>query len=76
MLFADGHLYFRFEDGIMALIEATPEKYALKGKFKIASKRGKSWPHPVIADGKLYLRDQEALLCYKVAKTRVALGSD
>lgn len=52
----------------MALIEATPTEYKLKGKFKIATKHGESWPHPVIAGGKLYLRDQDSLLCYDVKK--------
>ena len=60
--YADGHLYFRYQDGTMALIEATPKAYKLKGKFKIASHNGESWPHPVIAGGKLYLRDQDELL--------------
>ncbi|MEX2174622.1 MAG: PQQ-binding-like beta-propeller repeat protein [Pirellulaceae bacterium] len=64
--YADGRLYFRYQDGTMALIEATPKQYNLKGKFKIASKNGESWPHPVIAGGKLYLRDQDELLCYDV----------
>lgn len=62
--YADGHLYFRYENGEMALIEATPEAYRLKGTFTIASRNGKSWPHPAIADGKLYLRDQDELHCY------------
>ncbi|MEK6248890.1 MAG: PQQ-binding-like beta-propeller repeat protein [Planctomycetales bacterium] len=62
--YADGHLYFRYEDGVMALIEATPDEYRLKGSFRIASRHGKSWPHPVIADGRLYLRDQHELHCY------------
>lgn len=62
--YADGHLYFRYENGVMALIEATPDEYRLKGSFQIASRNGKSWPHPVIADGKLYLRDQDELHCY------------
>jgi outer membrane protein assembly factor BamB len=66
--YADGHLYFRYQDGTMALIEATPRQYRLKGKFKIASQNGESWPHPVIAGGKLYLRDQDELLCYDVRK--------
>lgn len=66
--YADGHLYFRYEDGTMALIEATPEKFELKGKFKIHSDRGRSWPHPVISEGKLYLRDQDALLCYDISQ--------
>ena len=68
ILLADGHLYFRYEDGTMALIEATPEEYRLKSSFKLATKNGKSWPHPVIVDGLLYASDQNALLCYDVRK--------
>jgi hypothetical protein len=52
----------------MALIEASPRGYQLKGQFKIAIDNGKSWPHPVIAGGKLYLRDQDELICYNVKK--------
>ena len=63
---ADGHLYFRYEDGVMALIEATPSRYNLKGSFPIAIKHGKSWAHPVVSDGRLYLRDQHELVCYDV----------
>jgi outer membrane protein assembly factor BamB len=66
--YADGHLYFRYEDATLALIEATPTGYKLKSSFKIASHNGESWPHPVIAGGRLYLRDQDELLCYDVRK--------
>ena len=72
VVYADGHLYFRYENGVIALIEAQPENYVLKGQFRIASPRGKSWPHPVIAGGRLYLRDQDALLCYDVTDARSA----
>lgn len=68
VVLADGHLYFRYQDGIMALIEATPKEYHLKGQFKIKTKNGESWPHPVVLDGKLYLRDQNNLHCYNVRK--------
>ena len=63
---ADDHLYFRYENGVMALIEATPDDYNLKGSFKIAINNGKSWPHPVISNGRLYLRDQDELICYDI----------
>jgi outer membrane protein assembly factor BamB len=66
VLYADGHLYFRYEDGTMALIEANPKAYKLKGKFKLATHHSQSWPHPVIAGGRLYIRDQQSLLCYKL----------
>jgi outer membrane protein assembly factor BamB len=39
----------------MALIEANPKEYVLKGKFKLKTHNGESWSHPVIAGGKLYL---------------------
>jgi len=65
--YADGHLYYRFENGIMALIEANPEEYKLKGTFEIATVHAQSWPHPVISGGKLYLRDQDELHCYDIS---------
>jgi outer membrane protein assembly factor BamB len=68
VVFADGHLYFRYENGTMALVEATPKEYRLKGSFRLASVRAQSWPHPVISGGKLYLRDQDVLMCYDVHK--------
>jgi outer membrane protein assembly factor BamB len=66
VVYADGNLYFRYQNGIMALIEATPKAYRLKGSFKLASVLRESWPHPVISGGKLYLRDQDVLMCYDV----------
>jgi outer membrane protein assembly factor BamB len=66
VLYADGNLIFRYQNGLVALIEATPEAYRLKGTFRTAVKKGNSWPHPVVFDGKLYLRDQDTLMCYDV----------
>lgn len=67
LLIADGNLYFRYQDGVMALIEANPKKRVDHGSFKIATKAGESWPHPVIAGKKLYLRDQDHLHCYDLS---------
>jgi outer membrane protein assembly factor BamB len=71
---ADGHLYCYGENrGAVALVEASPEKWKEKGRFDIPQRNGrprrdgKIWTHPVIANGKLYLRDQELLFCYDVA---------
>ena len=69
MVAADGDLYFRYENGVMALVEATPAGYRLKGSFRIASNNGKSWQHPVIFDRRLYLRDQDELHCYDLSTT-------
>jgi outer membrane protein assembly factor BamB len=67
--YADGHLYLRQEDspGAVALIEASPVGYREHGRFNPPFRSDKeSWTHPVISDGKLYLRDQDVLLCYDV----------
>lgn len=66
MIAADGRLYFRYQDGIMALIDASPQGYAERGAFKLPSIDGESWSHPAIYDGKLYLRDQDTLMCYDI----------
>lgn len=69
LVYADGHLYCRYESGpgTIALIEATPEGFKDKGHF-IQPDRSKprSWPHPVVAGGRLYIRDQDILLCYDI----------
>ena len=65
--FADGRLYMRYQDGLMVLAEATPEAYREKGSFPIPEVKHPSWSHPVVAGGKLYLREQDHLFCYDVA---------
>ena len=65
--YADGMLYYRYENGVMALLEANPQKTKVAGSFKIPEPSGKpSWQHPAIANGKLYLRDQDKLHCFDV----------
>jgi outer membrane protein assembly factor BamB len=66
VIYADGRLYFRYENGVVALIEATPKALTIRGTFQLPTKEGPSWPHPVLLDGKLYIRHHDALLCYNV----------
>ncbi|HNU98776.1 MAG: PQQ-like beta-propeller repeat protein [Verrucomicrobia bacterium] len=70
LTYADGRFYCREEkqgSSEVALLEATPVAYVEKGRFKQPDQSGKqAWPHPVIANGKLYLRDQDLLFCYDV----------
>jgi outer membrane protein assembly factor BamB len=72
LLYADGMLYVYGEDsGEMALVQATPEKYVEKGRFTPPNPpprdRGKkSWAYPVVANGKLYLRDWNSVWCFDV----------
>jgi outer membrane protein assembly factor BamB len=66
---ADGHLYVRYADGTMTLVKASPEQFEEVGLFKIPGSGDRpSWSHPVIVDGKLYLREGDAILCYDLRK--------
>jgi outer membrane protein assembly factor BamB len=64
--YADGHLYFRYQSGEVALIEATPTAYHLQGTFKPPHVSPPCWAQPVVIGGRLYLRDQDKLMCYDV----------
>jgi outer membrane protein assembly factor BamB len=67
IVYADGLLYLRYQNAVMVIARATPEGYKEAGFFKIPRKGGgASWPHPVILDGKLYLREQDELFCYDI----------
>jgi hypothetical protein len=62
---ADGCLYFRFAEGTMVLVKASADGYQQLGQFKVPGSGGRpSWSHPVVAEGKLYLREGDELLCY------------
>lgn len=72
---ADGMLYCLEESsGTVVLIEASSKEWKEHGRFKLdpqttqRSPKGKIWTHPVIANGKLYLRDQELIFCFNVKK--------
>jgi outer membrane protein assembly factor BamB len=72
VLAADGRLYVNGDTGDVALVELTPDEYREKGKFTLPDQpdrgRSKAWAYPVLADGKLYLRDLGSLWCYDVSK--------
>jgi outer membrane protein assembly factor BamB len=64
--YADGRLYYRNEGGPLLLVEANPEKYVEHGRFTPPRTDKPAWPHPVVANGKLLIRDQKYLYCYDV----------
>jgi outer membrane protein assembly factor BamB len=64
---ADGHLYIHFANGRIVLVKADPAAYTEVGSFEIpGSGERPSWSHPVISDGKLYLRENNVILCYNI----------
>ncbi len=67
ILLAEDRLYYRTEDGTMLLTEPNSKQYVELGRFGQPDRSDSpDWTHPVIANGKLYLRDQDVLLCYDV----------
>ena len=71
---AEGRLYVLTADGVAALLDASPDGFKELGRFLLPKRSehrkpdGKAWAHPAISDGKLYLRDQELVFCYKIGK--------
>jgi len=70
---ADGMLYCLNEsDGTVTLVEVSPKAFSQKGQFKLdpqspnRNPKGAVWTHPVVLNGKLYLRDQEFISCFEV----------
>ena len=64
---ADGMLYYRMESGAVVLIEPSPKQYIERGRFEQPDRtRLPAWAHPVVANGRLYVRDQNVLRCYDV----------
>jgi outer membrane protein assembly factor BamB len=77
--YADGRLYLHGENGEVALVEATPDAYREHGRFMPPTppeRRGnpgeKAWAYPVIAEGRLYIRDGDSLWCYDIKASAAA----
>ena len=60
------------DEGDVVLVRATPDgwdeisRFHLEPQTQIRKQRGRIWTHPVIANGKLYLRDQDLLFCFDI----------
>jgi outer membrane protein assembly factor BamB len=61
---ADGHLIILGDNGKLALAEATPQAYREKSGLRISHTR--CWVVPVLSAGRLYIRDQDKLMCLDV----------
>ena len=74
LCYADGRLYLHGENGEVALVEPSSESYREKGRFTPTAQPGrtnqmeKAWAYPVVANGRLYIRDKAALWCYDVSE--------
>jgi outer membrane protein assembly factor BamB len=70
--YVDGHFYLHGENGDVALVETSTESYREKGRFtppdqpERTKPMEKAWAYPVVANGRLYIRDHGSLWCYDV----------
>jgi len=75
VMYADGRLYYHYQNGVVLLIEATPQGYREKGSFTIPDVKNPSWSHLVVADGRLYVREQDTLYCHDLRAGRRAAAT-
>jgi outer membrane protein assembly factor BamB len=66
LVYADGHLYLLSENGVVGLAEATPAGYREKGRFRISDQGWPAWAHPVVSNGRLYIRNQGVVSAYSL----------
>ena len=66
LIYADGYLYCFSENGVVGLVEATPAGYKEVSRFRIPQDSLPTWTHPVVAGGRLYLRDQDTIYAFDV----------
>lgn len=66
LTYADGHLYCLGEGHQLGLVEANPKEYVEKSRMRLTGTKWSSWAHPVVSNGRLYIRDQEKLTCYDI----------
>lgn len=69
LIFADQRLYLYSEDGVAGLAEANPAGYREHGRFSLPQQSGlPTWSHPIVTNGLLIVRDQDAVYAYNVKR--------
>ena len=65
---ADERFYFRYQDGLVALLAADAEGFQVTGTLRVPGAGNDSWAHPVVSNGRLLLREQDELAAWRVAE--------
>jgi len=68
--YGDNRLYLHLDNGDVMLVEASPEAFRERGQFSPPNQpdrgRAKAWAYPVVANGRLYVRESGSLWCYDI----------
>lgn len=67
LIYANKFLYVLSEDGVVGLVEARPDRYSEISRFEIPAGQYPTWTPPAIADGRLYVREQDRLMCFDIS---------
>lgn len=67
VIVADERLYLFSENGVVGLADVNPTRYVERGRFTLQTGNLPTWSHPVVSNGRLYLRDQDTLFAYDIA---------
>ncbi len=68
IIYSDGMLYCYSERGDVALVEPNPQQFEVISSFTIEQGEGPHWAHPVIKDGRLYIRHGDVLMVYDISR--------
>ena len=68
IIFSDGLLYCYSERGDVAQVKPNPEKFEVISSFRIKEGTGPHWAHPVIKNGRLYVRHGDAMMVYQIGR--------
>ncbi len=68
VIYADGMLYCYSERGDLGLVKPDPEQFKVVSQFEITMGSNQHWAHPVIHEGRLYVRHGDALMAYDIAR--------
>ena len=73
LLYVDGHFVCLSEDGMLRLVEATPEAYRPKAEVVLRDEstaqpflREPAWAAPILAHGLLYVRGRDRVVCLRL----------
>ena len=66
-MYADGMFYYLTEKGMMNLVKPSPKSLEIVSSFQVPEGgKGPYWAHPVVCDGRLYIRHDDRLFVYKI----------
>ena len=66
IIFADGMLYCYSERGDVGLVKPDSQEFSVVSSFRVKKGSGEHWAHPVIKDGRLYIRHGDSLMVYRI----------